>query len=655
MNSSRFQKMNELPDGKNRCAVQSEHNRGVLLINLGTPNSPDVTDVRHYLAEFLSDPEVIRLPWALSWFNGPLGRLIGRFRAPKSAELYRKVWTDRGSPLLTITQDQGAQLERLLPRGWRVFCAMRYGSPSIIETVRSIASAGIDELVVIPMYPQFSGPTTGTALRELYSHLRRSECSISVTTRAIWYDDGGYVNAQAKRIFDFAEDEQLTPDNTYLLFSAHGLPVSYAERGDPYPRHVQRSVDLVMQRLGWPAERSSVAFQSRFGPATWLEPATDTVLADLCERGEKRILVCPISFTTDCLETLEELDIRYRAIVEQKGSQLHLCPALNCYAPFVAALKDLALRGASPITSWGEQFLPLMAPEVEEADAAIDSLVLIGTSLAPRLASRTGVNFEHADAEGMRRVKRSQCEVPSLLREVRQSTGARESWLWNTCNRFEFCSWVSDPSDISRSEREVGKLRAQLFGSGSSESAPVRVLYGGEALHHLMRTAAGLNSRLPGERDIIDQLSAAHRLATVAGTAEARTTCLLDSLRFAVSHLREETTWGDYAPDYCSVALAGVASDAQLDFSTAQIVVVGGSTTSAGVLRALMSKFGVPDRQLTLIYRGHSRGGQMKMLRKAIGNGRRVRVQSYDEPQVARIIGEADVVVFGLDRKEPVL
>ncbi len=655
MKSPRFQKTNGVSSGQNPKADQSARHRGVLLINLGTPNSPEVPDVRSYLAEFLSDPEVIRLPWALSWFNGPLGRLIARFRAPKSAEMYRKVWTDRGSPLLAITQDQASHLERLLPKGWRVFHAMRYGSPSIAETVRSIESAGIDELVVIPMYPQFSGPTTGTALRELYSYLRRSECSISVTTRAIWYDDGAYVNAQAKRIFDFAAEEQLTPENTHLLFSAHGLPVSYAERGDPYPRHVQRSVNLVMQRLGWPAERSSVAYQSRFGPATWLEPAADAVLAGLCDRGEKRILVCPISFTVDCLETLEELDIRYRAIVEEKGGQLHVCPALNTYGPFVAALKELALHGASPITSWGDEVSPLMTREVADADAAIDSLVLIGTSLAPRLASRMGSGFQHADAQGMRRVKRSQCEVPGLLRDVQEATGVGESWLWNTCNRFEFCGWASDPSDSVGRDGEVAKLRAQLFGSASSESAPVNVLYGSEALHHLMRTAAGLNSKLPGERDIADQLSAAQRLAKSAGTAGARASSLLKGLQASVGELREETKWGEYAPDYCGVALSGVASDAQIDFSTARIVVVGGSTTSAGVLRAMMSQFGVPDQHLTLIYRGHSQGGQMKMLRKAIGHGRRVRIQSYDEPQVARIIGEADVVVFGLDRQDPVL
>ncbi len=644
------------PNGEVGGGGRVVRTRGVLLVNLGTPDSPEVPDVRRYLAEFLSDPEVITLPRTLSWLNGALGRMIARFRAPKSAEMYRKIWTDRGSPLLTITQDQALALEEILPDGWRVFYAMRYGRPSIQQTVRSIEAAGVDELVVIPMYPQFSGPTTGTALRELYSYLRRSECDISVTTRAIWCDDGGYVNAQAKLIYDFASAEGLAPEDTYLLFSAHGLPVSYVERGDPYPQHVRRTIDLVTQRLGWPADRCGVAYQSRFGPTTWLEPATNDVLSELCDRGEKKILVCAISFTTDCLETLEEIDVRYRSTVAEKGAALHLCPSLNTYEPFVAAVRDLVLRGPSPIASWGEETPPLMAPRpTGSADAGVDSLVLIGTSLPARLGSGAGPELDHADADGLRRVKLSQCEVPALLRSVHDVSGISESLLWNTCNRFEFCGWLDDPNDESGRQAAVDKAREKLFGGDPAGDVPVNVLYGAEAWHHVLRTAVGLNSKLPGERDIVDQLGAAHRLAKCAGTTGPLANRMLADVQSAVGNVREETGWGAFDPDYCQAALSGVATAANVALDSCSVVVIGGSTTSAGVLRALIAQFDVSSRQLTLLYRGHSQGGQVKLLRKAIGQGKRVRLQSYDEPQVVRAVADADVVVFGLDREDPVL
>ncbi len=630
--------------------------RGVLLINLGTPDSPEVPDVRRYLAEFLSDPEVIRLPAGLGWFGKPLGRLIALLRSPRSAKLYRSIWTDRGSPLLTITRQQAADLESALPDGWRVFYAMRYGQPAIAETVREIESAGIDELVVVPMYPQFSGPTTGTALRELYGYLRRSRCQVNVTTRSLWFDDGGYVHAQAKLIYEHIRAQRITPEDTYLLFSAHGLPVSYAQRGDPYPRHIHRTVELVIQRLGWPAGRSSVAFQSRLGPAQWLQPATDETLRQLADNGEKKILVCPISFTTDCLETLEEIGMRYRALAESSGAELLLCPCPNTYPPFMSALKDLVLRGPSPVTSWSARVPPLMAPvHRKAADADIDSLVMVGTSLEGRLPARSGPRVAHTDPDGLRSVKRAQCEVPELLRTIHAESGAREAWLLNTCNRFEFYGWGSDPQDPTARARLVDAARRHLFGQHPAVAAGVNVLYGADAWHHLLRTTAGLNSRLPGERDILDQLEAAHRLADCTGTAGPLSRRLLSDVRQITDDMRMETAWGRFDPDYCHAALSRIAPIADLNFAQCRGLIIGGSTTSAGVLRTLIGRFEVPSRQLTLLYRGHTRAGHLKLLRKAIGNGKRLRVQDYAEPQVARAVADADVVVFGIDREKPVI
>ncbi|MBU0717390.1 MAG: ferrochelatase, partial [Planctomycetes bacterium] len=177
--------------------MTSGRRRGVLLVNLGTPDGPDRRSVFRYLAQFLSDPAVIQLPRGWRWANRPLGHLIAGFRARKSAALYREIWTERGSPLSSITQEQAQALGEILPPGWQVFYAMRYGQPSIDRVLGEVASCGIEELVVVPMYPHFSGTSAGTAVRELYSALQRAGHHFSVTVRNSWYEDGGYVYAQA--------------------------------------------------------------------------------------------------------------------------------------------------------------------------------------------------------------------------------------------------------------------------------------------------------------------------------------------------------------------------------------------------------------------------------------------------------------------------
>ncbi|MGB2985309.1 MAG: ferrochelatase [Phycisphaerae bacterium] len=630
--------------------------RGVLLINLGSPDRPDVPSVCRYLAEFLSDPAVIQLPAGLGWLNGVLGRLIARFRAPRSAKMYQRTWTQRGSPLKVITEDQTSALETLLPRGWRVFHAMRYGRPGIADTLRTIESAGIDELVVLPMYPQFSGPTTGTALRVLYGHLKAAGHQVHVTTRNAWFDDHGYINAQTALIEEYAGSNQLSPDNAFLLFSAHGLPMSYARRGDPYPGHVARTAGLVGRRLGWPTDRMTVAYQGRFGPTEWLKPYADEVLMDLARTGEKRVLVCPISFTADCLETLEEIDIRYRAMLEEAGAELYLCPALNTYAPFISALKHLVLRGPRPVTSGVKELRQFKPARHDTAPQdGIDSLVMIGMSLRGRVSNGRGPLLTYTDGDGLRRVKRSQCQVPALLRNILEQTDVREALLWNTCHRFEFYGRLDRTGEDTNSACTVAEIRRHLFGDDETAGKHVNVLFGADAWHHLLRTALGLNSGLPGERDILGQLQAAHRLADRAGTAGPLTRRLIDDVTAFDRDLRSTTEWGRYDPDYCHAAFSRIVDPTKLDLTQCRIVVIGGSTTSAAVLRTLIERFHVPSRQLTLFYRGHKSGGQIKMLRRAIGNGRRVRVQSYAERSVIRGVVDADVVVFGVDRHEAVL
>ncbi len=630
--------------------------RGVLLINLGTPDAPDRRSVRRYLAAFLSDPAVIQLPRGLGWLNRPLGHMIAGFRARKSAALYRAIWTERGSPLDSITQGQAAALRTVLPPGWQVFHAMRYGRPSIERALGEIAGAGIEELVVVPMYPQFSGTTTGTAVKELYAALRRGGHHFSVTVRNSWHEDGGYIHAQAKLIQEYARAHDLSPDNARLVFSVHGLPVSYVHRGDPYPEQVQRSIELITERLGWPTDRASMGYQSRMGPAKWLEPSLSELLLELAETGERRLLVCPVSFTADCLETLEEIDVRYRRVVEAAGAELHLCPALNAFAPFMSALGELAMRGPRPITTWGDKVQPLLSDRSKEQGAHrdTDALVLIGVSKANIIGQGLGPHVCYSTDEGLCMTKKSQRNIVPLLREVCEQTEVSGAFIWNTCSRFEFYGWLSKGALNGCRDRTVAEVRRRLFGDDETEEMRINVHFGAEAWHHLMRTVSGLNSGLPGDKDILEQLETAQRVAERAGTADRKTKRLISDALAVERDVRRETSWGRFDPGYCYAALVRIAEAAGLRFADSRCAVFGGSTTSRSVLTTLTERFEVPTRTLTLVYRGHG-SGQMKLLRRAIGNGKRVRVGSYGERAALDVVANSDVIVLGLDSDQPVL
>ncbi|MFQ5495723.1 MAG: hypothetical protein ACE5EX_10125, partial [Phycisphaerae bacterium] len=264
-------------------------------------------------------------------------------------------------------------------------------------------------------------------------------------------------------------------------------------------------------------------------------------------------------------------------------------------------------------------------------------------------------------AAALQRVKRSQTEVPALLRRICEEPGVREALLLNTCQRFEL--YVSRDTAVCPEAEELAKrLRSLQLGDrrslegpgGPFGDLPLNVVHDDIAWHHLVRTVAGLSSNLPGERDVLDQLLAAHRLASCAQAAGPRMDELVRGVEARVQRLREETPWGRFTADYALAAMSGIVTGSDLNLTLRRIVVIGGSTTSAGVLHTLREHFDVPDRQLTLFYRGHKRG-HLKDLRRAIGGGRRVRVQSYDQRCVVEAIREADVVVLGLDRTEPVV
>jgi glutamyl-tRNA reductase len=262
----------------------------------------------------------------------------------------------------------------------------------------------------------------------------------------------------------------------------------------------------------------------------------------------------------------------------------------------------------------------------------------------------------YAEAGQFRKIKNPQCAVPDMLRAVCDGGVVREALLWNTCRRFEFYGWLNTTTDDTERARTILDVRRRLFdANGHTDVSIVNILQGADAWLYLMRTAAGLNSGLPGEREVLQQLHGARRLAERAGTAGPLMNRLVNDVSTCEQNLREQTEWGRFSPDYCHASISQVVRSAELDLADCRCVVIGGSTTSCSILAVLTGRFGVPRRQLTLLHRGHSHGGHLKMLRRAIGNGRRIRVHKYDEESVIRAIADADVVLFGLDRKEPVL
>lgn len=631
------------------------HNKSVLLINLGTPSGTDVPSVRAYLREFLSDPYVIRLPNWLRWINPMLGRLIARFRAKMSAGFYRNIWSPEGSPLLTISNRQAVALKELLPPRWDVLIAMRYGQPSIASVLKEIRRRGVTDLVVIPMYPQFAGPSTGTALEQFYNAVREIGLDISITVRTSWYDDTGYIAAQAKVIQDQIAIRGLTPENTFLLFSAHSMPVSYIKQGDPYLKHINRTVELVCEKLRWPTHRQSLSFQSKLGPVEWLSPRTEDTLAKLAQAGDNQVLVCPISFTADCLESLEEIGIRFRALFEGRlRGKLILCPALNDHDAFISALRGLVLRGpqrAAQTLVDDDRKLSRCAPALCDSTA----LLMAGVSVPGPMHAHKGPPIRHDDMDCLKSVKISAEQVTSLLQELSADGLILEGWVLNTCNRFEVYACV--PDGACRLDRETLwlEIMRRIFGERDYGQLQINTLHDFDAIHHLLRTTAGLNSVLPGETDIAEQLQAAWRLARSAGTLGHRLENLFARVIEFVTNLRETTAWGEFAPSYCSALLERLERELAGDWSAQRIAVIGRSTTCLAVLKQLVQEYKVPTENLTFIHKGSRRDGQIKQMRKLVARGRKVRVERYDDPATLAAVEDADLIIYGIDQAQPAL
>ena len=311
---------------------------GVLLINLGTPNAPEPGAVKLYLREFLSDPRVVEIP-QLVW-QPILRGIILNTRPKKSAHAYRQVWTEEGSPLAAITARQARALEGAFGESVIVDHAMRYGRPAIRERIDALRAQGCERILIAPLYPQYCAATTATANDEAFAHLRHLRWQPAVRTLPPYHDDPRYIEALATATR--ASLAETGFDAQEIVASFHGMPQRTLELGDPYHCHCRKTARLLGDALG---RELIVAFQSRFGRAKWLEPATDKVLAELPGKGVTRVAILAPGFSADCLETLEELAIRGRdTFLAAGGERFAYLPCLNDGEPGVAMLRRLIGR-----------------------------------------------------------------------------------------------------------------------------------------------------------------------------------------------------------------------------------------------------------------------------------------------------------------------
>lgn len=301
---------------------------GVLLLNLGTPDSTDYWSVRRYLSEFLSDPRVIETN-PLIW-QPILQGIVLSTRPQRSGENYKRIWdkAENDSPLRVISRRQAEKLQGRMGDGVLVDFGMRYGNPSTASRIEALQAAGCQKILLAPLYPQYSATTTATANDKAFDALRRMRWQPAVRTMPAYFAEPAHIVALARSIADGVAALDFEPD--VVLTSYHGMPELYRERGDPYYYQCLETTRLVREQLGWPEEKLTVTFQSRFGPTQWLQPYTDETLMALPGQGKKKVAVVAPAFSVDCIETLEEIAITGREQFEHAGGErFAYIPCLN--------------------------------------------------------------------------------------------------------------------------------------------------------------------------------------------------------------------------------------------------------------------------------------------------------------------------------------
>lgn len=305
----------------------------VVLMNLGGPDSLEA--VQPFLENLFSDPDIFKIPL----FQRPFARFIAKKRAPKVIEEYKLIGGK--SPIGYWTEIQRKMLEDYLnqnEKNFKVFVAMRYWRPFTSEIVSEIEKENFEKIVLLPLYPQFSLSTTGSSLNEWNRHYKSSKDKLVIIND--YYQNEKYIDAINERIDQSLGEFNDNAKEVHFLFSAHGIPVSYIKKGDPYQKQIEETVHLVMSKRTF-SNSFSLAYQSKVGPMKWLEPSTESEIVRLINEGKKNLLVIPIAFVSDHIETLYELDIEYRKIAEENGAQKYVVmKGLNNSEKFIQALAE---------------------------------------------------------------------------------------------------------------------------------------------------------------------------------------------------------------------------------------------------------------------------------------------------------------------------
>ncbi|MFD2165192.1 ferrochelatase [Thalassotalea euphylliae] len=314
---------------------------GVLLTNLGTPDAPTPAALRTYLSEFLSDPRVVEIP-RLVWMI-ILHGIILRVRPAKSAKLYKSIWTEDGSPLMAISKAQTAKVKQHLHKTYgedvTVDVAMRYGNPSIKEALNRFQKNGVNNIVILPLYPQFAGPTTASCFDAAVKEVSGWRWIPSIHFISSYHDHPLYIQALANSVREHIEAHG-KPEK--LVLSYHGMPKLFHDNGDPYYCFCAKTTRLLAEALEMKEDEFVMTFQSRFGKAEWLKPYTDETLADLAKQGIKHVAIASPAFSADCLETLEELVEENREeFIDAGGETYHYIPALNDRDDHIEMMLDL--------------------------------------------------------------------------------------------------------------------------------------------------------------------------------------------------------------------------------------------------------------------------------------------------------------------------
>jgi len=308
---------------------------GLLLIQLGTPDRPTYSGLFPYLRQFLSDRRVIEVPRAI-WLPLLYLRILP-FRSGASAAKYRRIWDSvTGSPLLHNTVQQTELLKGYFPKN-PVRYGMMVGNPPVRDVVSEMIATGVDRLIALPMFPQYSATTTASATDVLFSALMRVRKVPAVRVVPPYYDHPAYIEALEASLRDDVAKLGWEPE--HFVISFHGIPQKYAQRGDHYATHVVRTTQALVKRMGWPRARWTQTYQSRFGKSPWLKPYTDDVLADLARKGTRRVFVALPGFTADCLETIDEIGHESREVfLHAGGEKLHNGRCLNNHPKWIEAM-----------------------------------------------------------------------------------------------------------------------------------------------------------------------------------------------------------------------------------------------------------------------------------------------------------------------------